>query len=238
MRLSLGPVKLSACPLEDMAIYTDYIAATIMYNLQILPESVMSGIIILAIVLANSSLLALAAGAGGTQLLTSAVGRIMMRVMPDGAVVTSSTDMCYTGFVGKTVDRLMRGPDAPELMWHPRAPSVFMATVGFFVGYGLALQQLYKEEINAKVMSQSTLVSTSIISLLLLVTALIFRISWGCESILGAVGGSLFGIAIGYFGCITLGYVTDRRATNVWGIPLLRDRINNGSALYICPKED
>jgi hypothetical protein len=50
--------------------------------------------------------------------------------------------------------------------------------------------------------------------------------------------GSIFGIAFGYLGAIALGYATDRRATNLWGIPLLRDRINNGSALYICPKAD
>jgi len=221
-----------------MAIYTDYIAATIIYNLQILPEAIMSGVIILAIVLANQSLFALAVGAGGTQLLTGLAGRFMMEKVFGGAKHTTSTDMCTTGFVGKSIDRLMRGPDASELLWHPSAPSIYMSTVGFFVGYGLALQQLYKEEINAKVMNQSTLVSMSVISILLLLTAIVFRISWGCESILGSVGGTLLGLVFGYFGCIALGYATDRRATNVWGIPLLRDRINNGSALYICPKGD
>ena len=121
-----------------MAIYTDYIAAALMYNLQILPESLMTGILILAIVLANQSLLAMAIGAAGTQLLTGAVGRIIMKMMPDAATRTSSMDMCNTGFIGKSWDRLLRGPNAPENFWHPRAPSVYMATIGFFVGYGLA----------------------------------------------------------------------------------------------------
>lgn len=219
-----------------MAVYTDYIAAALMYNLQILPESLMTGILILAIVLANQALLAMAVGAAGTQLLAGAVGRIIMKMSPDAATRTSSMDMCTTGFVAKSWDRLLRG--SAETLWHPRAPSVFTATIGFFVGYGLALQNLYKEEIDAKVMNRSALTTMAVISALLLITALVFRVSSGCESIVGAVGGALFGLAIGYLGCIALGYATDRRATNLWGIPLLRDRINNGSAVYICPKEE
>ena len=209
-----------------------------MYNLQILPETLMTGILILSVVLANPALLAMGAGAAGTQLLTGAVGRLIMKMLPDGATRTSSMDMCNMGFVGKSWDRLFRGPDVAENLWHPRAPSVFMATIGFFAGYGLALQSLYKEEIAAKVVNRASLMTTALITGLLVITALIFRVASGCESIIGAVGGLLFGFAIGYLGCIALGYATDRRGTNLWGIPLLRDRINDGSALYICPKEE
>ena len=216
-----------------MAIYTDYVAAALLYNLQILPETLITGILILAIILANQALLAMAAGAVGTQLLAGAVGRIIMKMNPENAVRTSSMDMCSTGFAGKSLARILN--TEAEHFWHPRAPSIFMATIGFFVGYGFALQTLYKEEIDAKVMSRSSLLTTALISVLLLITAAVFRVSSGCESILGAVMGSLFGIALGYLGVIALGYTTDRRATNLWGIPLLRDRINNGSALYICP---
>lgn len=219
-----------------MAIYTDYVAAALFYNLQILPETLITGILILAIVLANQALFAMAAGAVGTQLLAGAVGRIIMKMNPENAVRTSSMDMCSTGFAGKTLARLLN-PEA-EHLWHYRAPSIFMATLGFFAGYGFALQTLYKEEIDAQVMSRSSLLTTAMISVLLLITAAVFRVSSGCESILGAILGTLFGMALGYLGAVALGYATDRRATNIWGIPLLRDRINNGSALYICPKAD
>ena len=218
-----------------MAFYTDYLAATLMFNLQILPDSLISGLVILAVVLANQAIMALAAGAIGTQLLTGAVGRLIMQMLPGAAERTSSMDMCTAGFIGKFWERLS---NIPENLWHPRAPSVYMATIGFFVGYGAALQTLYKEEIDAKVMSRSSLMTTAIISFLLLVTTIVFRVSFGCESIFGAVAGAAFGILLGYLGAIALGYATDRRATNLWGIPLLRDRINAGSALYICPATD
>jgi hypothetical protein len=218
-----------------MAIYGDRIAAALMYNLQILPESLMCGLIILAIVLANPSIVIVAAGTAGTQLLTKAMGRLVMNFAPDATAVSSSMDACATGFVGKSWDRLLRGTDVPELLWHPKAPSVYMATVGFLAGWGFALSQLYKDEIHAGVVNQKLTVAMTVIVALLFALTLVFRIMTGCDTMLGAFAGAALGTALGYLGAITVGYLSDRRLTNVWGIPLLRDRINSGSAVYICP---
>lgn len=215
-------------------IATDYIAATLMFNLQILPESLITGILILGIVLANQAVLAMAAGGLFTQLLTDTTARILMRMAPGSAALTSSLDMCNNGFLGKSWIRLLSSGENPAALWHPLAPTVFMATIGYFVGYGTALQQLYQEEIRAGLVNSASLITTGILAGIVLVLALVFRIASGCETVLGSLAGAVFGLAIGYFGCITLGYLTDRRTTNLWGIPLLRDRINNGGAVYVC----
>jgi hypothetical protein len=218
-----------------MAIYSDYIAAAIMYNLQILPELVMTGLILLAIVLANPTLVVLAASTGATQLLTGAVGQLIMKFAPDEAVVSSSLDSCHKGFVGKTWDRLLRGTASPDLLWHPKAPSVYLSTMGFLAGWGWALQALYKEEIDHKVLSRSTMTSVGVITALLLILFVGFRILSGCETWIGAAGGVFFGLVLGYLAAVAIGYASNRRLTNIWGIPLLRDRINDGSAVYVCP---
>jgi hypothetical protein len=217
-----------------MAVYSDYIAAAIMYNLQILPESILCGLIILAIVLANPAVVTVAAGVGGTQLLTGAVSRLIMQFAPANAVVTTSMDTCSSGYIGRSWNRLMRG--TPDLLWHPYAPSVYQATVGFLAGWGWGSQQLYKDEISAGAMNGSMMLGFAILAAILVLVAIIFRTSTGCETLLGAVAGAAFGIALGYFGSIMVGYLTNRRLTNIWGIPLLRDRINNGSPLYVCPE--
>jgi hypothetical protein len=218
-----------------MGALTDYTQAAIMFNLQILPESLICGIIILAIILGNPAVATVAAGAAGTQLLTGSVGRIIMNFMPDGAVVTSSNDMCHTGYVGKSWARLIRGTSAPELLWHPKAPSIYLATLGFFAGWGWAIQQLYNDEIDAGVLKKGMLGTFAVLSVLMLGLGMFFRIKSGCDTIMGAIGGALLGIAIGYFGAIALGYATGRKATNIWGIPLLSDRVNGGGPLYVCP---
>jgi hypothetical protein len=213
----------------------DYAVTAVMFNLQILPESLICGLIILAILLANPAVAAVAAGAAGTQLLAGTTGRLIMTYMPDGAVINSSNNMCSTGYVGKSWARLLRGTASPELLWHPKAPSIYLATLGFLAGWGWAINQLYTEEIEAGVMNGKMVATLAVLAAVVLVVGNLFRVMSGCDTIIGAIGGSLFGIAIGYFGAIALGTATGRRGTNIWGIPMLQDRISGGNALYVCP---
>ena len=219
------------------SITSNYIAAAVLYNLQILPETVMAGLIILAVVLANQPLMVLAAAAAFVQLLLGGVGRLVMKFQPEQAVVASSLSSCVStmGFIGKSWQRLINPETAAaNLLWHPLSPSVYMGTVGFFAGWGYALNQLYKDEINAGVLNRSSMMTMGIITGLLLLMALIFRVFSGCETILSALGGTALGAAMGYFLAIAVGYMSDRRLTNIWGMPLLRDRINAGQPVYVC----
>lgn len=196
------------------------------YNLQILPESILSGIIILAIVLVSQPLVALAAGALFTQMLTSVVGKLLMKYMPGNAELTATkcAEVCNPGFAGKAWARLLNGGVDPELLWHPIAPSVYLAMIGYFIGVGLGLWLIYKEEIDANVVRVPSLITTSVISGILLLMAIVFRIYRGCDSAFGAFGGTMIGLLFGYLGTVTLGYATNKRATNIWGIPLIRER--------------
>jgi hypothetical protein len=215
-----------------MSSQTDYIAASLFYNLNILPELLILGNIILAIVLANHSVLAMAIGAIGTNAFTGAINRLLASLIPDSAKHTTSLNSCDAGVLKNPWNNLLYGT---YRIWDARSPSAYLATIAYFVGYGLALQTLYKEEIDTKVVNRGSLIGTAVVSVLILLTVFLYRVFKGCDSVMGAIGGTVLGCIAGYLICVTLGYVTDRRATNIWGIPMLRDRINNGSALYICP---
>jgi hypothetical protein len=213
-----------------MSGYNDFIVESIMYNLQILPETLVCGTIILAVVLANQSLGAIAIGVILTQFIVEGVGSFL-----PGKGIVSSLDMCQSGVMASAMAKLLRGVKNSEKIWRPLAPSVYTATVGFLAGWGYALQQLYSDEIQAGVLSQSTLIGVAILSAIILILAIVFRVFNGCDTLMGAVGGTLLGLLMGYAGCIIVGYATNRKVTNIWGIPLLEDRINNGSPLYYCP---
>jgi hypothetical protein len=216
---------------------SNYMAAALLHNLQILPETLMCGLVILSVVLANQPLLVLTATAALVQLLFGGVGRLVMKFQPEQAVVANSMSSCVSsmGFIGKSWQRLLN-PDAAaaELLWHPLAPSAYMGTIGFFVGWGYALQQLYKDEINAGVLNRSSMMTMGIIAGILMLMTFLFRVFSGCETVLGALGGAGLGFVLGYFLAIAIGYMSDRRLTNIWGMPLLRDRINAGKQVYVC----
>jgi len=212
----------------------DYMVAPLLYHLQILPDTLLMGAVVLAILLANPSVLALALGCAATQAITHAVGATIAAAQPQTAVLRSSMDTCTGGYIGRSWGRLFRG--GTNMLWHPYAPSVYLATVGFFVAYGAALSQLYSEEVAAGMMPRSTLIAMGVITAVFVVLTFVFRIGSGCDSVFGTIAGFVFGFLLGYFTAILTGYFTNRRGTNLWGIPLLRDRINAGSAVYVCPK--
>lgn len=212
----------------------DYLAPALLYHLQILPDTLLMGAIVLAVTLANPAVLALALGCAVTQAITHAAGAAIAATQPQATVIRSSLDTCTGGYVGRTWGRLFRG--GTENLWHPYAPSVYLATVGFFAAYGAALSQLYRDEIDAGMMRRGTLIAMGVLTAVAVVMTVAFRVGSGCESLLAALGGLTLGFLLGYFVAILTGYFTDRRGTNLWGIPLLRDRINAGSAVYVCPK--
>jgi hypothetical protein len=107
-----------------------------------------------------------------------------------------------------------------------------MASIAYLFGFGVALQQIYAVEIE-KFKTGTPLMINAIAGTLLVILAALFRLSTKCDTVTAALGGTVLGFAIGYFGCVLLGYATNRRATNVWGIPFLQDRINKGSAIYV-----
>lgn len=209
------------------------IVATALFNLQMLPELLVCGLVLLTILLSSQPLFFLALSTGGIQLLLGALNRLLIRMTPESAVVSSTTDVCNGGQIGKTWARLLR--NSPDLLHHSFAPSIYIATVSFLTGWGWALQALYKDEVNAGIMSRSTMMAFPILAVFVLLLIVAFRYFQGCDSLVSIAGGAGIGLIGGFFGAIALGYATDRRATNLWGIPLLRDRINNGSAVYICP---
>jgi hypothetical protein len=221
-------------------IWRDYFLETALFNIQILPESLVCGIVLLSILLANQPLMAVAAGGILTQILTYLIGESIMAADPTSSIARSPTDVCSSGYIGKSWEHLLRNillrkEGKPDIYFHAYAPSVYLATVGFFSGWGFALQQLYREEIDAGILRRSTATSMLVITCLMILLVLVYRTMSGCETLFGSLTGISIGILAGYCMCFILGYSTDRRATNVWGIPLLRDRINDGGPVYICP---
>ena len=194
-----------------------------MFNLQILPETLITGICILGVILANNSIVIMAAGGIVIQLLAVIMGKLMMKCMPGSAKPTSSIDMCQNGFVAKSWSRLLSG--TPETLWHPNAPSIFMATITYFFGYGLAVQTLYSDEIQAGVKQRKFMIVASSFSAFLILLCMVFRWASGCDSIFSSTLGAIFGIMVGYLSAIFIGYITNRHATNIWGIPLLQNRV-------------
>ena len=214
----------------------DDIQTGIGYILQTLPDSLITGITVLAVLLGNQSLFTVAASSIFMQALVTGIGYLVIRFNPDSAITRSALEPCTAGYINNYWAQVRGGRNNTD---HPYAPSLYMATVSFFAGWGAGLKQLYADEISQGVLSSSQTTGLLVTAFIIVLAAMIFRIFFiQCESLVGALIGLGTGAALGYVMCIAIGAATGRSSTNIWGMPLLRDRINNGSPIYTCPKTE
>jgi len=189
-----------------------------------LPETLTVGIVVIGILLANSSIIGVSIVLIFTQLITNGIGRILLNLQPGMAVASSSMSPCTMSlFETPLISSMVVGEDGKHY-WHSAAPSIYLSTIGFFTGWGVALQQIYKQEIDRGVLPKGGLIAAMSLSVIILLLAITFRISSGCESLIGAISGSALGILFGFVGCVALSEISNRKATNIWGIPLLRKK--------------
>jgi hypothetical protein len=216
-----------------MALLND-LERGVIYILRVLPDSLVTGITVLSILLGNQALFTVAASSIFMQALVTGIGYLVIQFNPDSAVVRASTEPCVAGYINNYWAQVRGGRNNTD---HPYAPSLYMATVAFFAGWGAALKQLYADEINQGVLDSTQTTAFLVLAFLIVLIAMIVRTTApSCESFIGALIGAATGILVGYLLCITIGYSTNRKATNIWGAPLLRDRIDAGSPIYTCPK--
>jgi len=205
------------------------------YILQVLPDSLITGITVLAILLGNQTLFALAGSSLIMQALVTGIGYIIIKFNPDSVVTRIAEEPCAAGFINNYWARVRGGLANVD---HPYAPSLYLATVAFFAGWGAGLKQLYAEEIDQGVISNSQTTGFLITAFIILAAVMILRIFVSnCETLVGAFVGVATGTLLGYVFSVSLGFATDRKATNIWGMPLLRDRIAAGSPIYTCQKD-
>lgn len=210
--------------------------SSLFYILQTLPDSLVTGITVLSILLGNQALFTIAASSIFMQALITGIGYLVIKLNPDSVVTRASIEPCVAGYINNYWAQVRGGRDNVD---HPYAPSLYMASVSFFAGWGAALRQLYADEITQGVLAGTQANWMLITAFVIVLAAMIFRIFVaGCESLIGALIGLGAGVGLGYLMCISIGYATGRKATNIWGMPLLRDRIDNGSPVYVCPKNE
>jgi len=216
-----------------MALLND-LQTGVIHVLRVLPDSLVTGVTVLSILLGNQALFTVAASSIFMQALITGIGYLVIRFNPDSVIVRASTEPCVAGYINNYWAQVRGGRNNTD---HPYAPSLYMATVAFFAGWGAALKQLYADEINQGVLDSNWTTTFLVLAFLIVLIAIIVRTTNpGCESLIGALIGAASGILLGYLMCIAIGHSTDRKATNIWGAPLLRDRIDAGSPIYTCPK--
>jgi hypothetical protein len=162
---------------------------------------------------------------------------VLQQVLP-GLAKGSSTDSyrCSGRFPGISYESLL-GLGSRNFAGSAEAwPSFYSTFVGFLAGWVGTLPALYAAEIAAQPQRAASTMGGIAILAVLCLTVMLYRISSGCESFtstsVGLLAGFLMGLAIVLF----VSWLSDRRLTNVLGLPLIRGKAEDGKPIYVCER--
>jgi hypothetical protein len=117
-------------------------------------------------------------------------------------------------------------------------PSYYSTFMGFLAGWIGALPALYSEELKAVPEKKAASAAGLIILTCLRVLVMIYRITSECEGFMSTSLGLLAGFLVGLGLVFLAAWITDRRGTNMLGLPLIRNKAADGKPIYVCERPD
>ena len=201
------------------------------YNLQIAPDIFLTTICLFALLLQSPAFTALGGSLLTLTLVQTLLGRAFREIIPDTWKAPNQLDS--TGmFPGMLPERIsLLGTDPKEGY---SIPSYYTMFVGFLLGWMGPLQSVYAQELSSS--PQRALASILSLSFLCLfsVIALLYRFLASQDTffgiVVGVVSGGLLGAGIMYM----ISYLTARRATNIYNLPLIGNVDSASKPIYMC----
>lgn len=143
----------------------------------------------------------------------------------------STSGACSGRFPGSSYLRAAaNGNDITESGW----PSYYASFMGFFMAYLGSLTIIYKDELAASPQRSAATNGGLVVAAIVLTMCIVYRLSSGCDDILGVLVGIATGGILGFTLVNLLAYGSNRSLTNVLALPLLTSTAADGKPIYVC----
>ena len=226
-------------PIEDFfkndsakadAISSSIISSTVetfKSNLEVVPDIFLVTVGIFAILLQSPSFTALTGSLLSINLIQPLIASYLREVVPNTwGVQTKATGM----FPGTSVERMSLGNASPIAS----LPSYYTMFIGTLLGWIGPLYYYYQPELN--ISPQRSLGATISLSFLILFSLilLIYRYLASQDTFYGILFGVGAGGLVGLLLMTIIYYATQRRATNLYNLPLLSTSYGGKDPIYVC----
>ena len=212
-------------------------AAGLRYNLQVFPETVTAAALLFALLFQSPSFAALGGSSILLALIHPQIAQFFSNFVP--GIIDSGPEARCSGFPGGvSFDRIMGMKNSGNFQslvssgW----PSYYNVFVGFLVSYIGTIPLLYQHELNASPKRKASMILGYVVIAITLLTLVVYRLMSGCDTIMGLFVGTLIGAAFGFSMVLLFAYLSDRRLTNILGLPLMRDKAEDGKPIYVCER--
>jgi hypothetical protein len=206
------------------------------YNLEVFPDTVTAAAIIFALLFQSPAFAALGGSSIVLSLIHPTIARFFARTM-NGAVGSGSDPRCSGHFPGISFERIMNMKTTGfQALTDSGWPSYYSVFIGFIISYLGTLPLMYQNELKASPKRKASMILGYIVISIVLLTLAVYRLMSACDTIFGTFVGVLVGVALGFFMVMLLSYLSDRRLTNLLGLPLMRDKAADGKPIYVCER--
>ncbi len=207
------------------------------YNLQVLPDVLLSSTLLFSLLFQSPPLAVFGTGMLLLNFIHKGLAAFTQTYIPNMTYNPANYDRCAGRFPGATYSTLFK--TVQNTVFSTRTdgwPSYYSTFMGFMAGWIGALPSLYATELAAVPEKKAATTAGLIILTVLLLLVMIYRIQAECEGFMSISMGLLAGFVIGVGLVMLTAWATDRRATNVLGLPLIRNKAADGQPIYVCER--
>jgi len=202
--------------------------------LRAMPDSLLLGTSTFALITQSFPLGILVLAMMELILIQVLLSSLIKGIQPNSQV--SSSDHCISGL--PSLYQISAIGNLLSISVFPSGPIFFVVGVLSYIFFSILnfrqeLEELGKEEPEWK----ARLPLSVIFSSSLIVLFVVWRVWSGCDSVLPALGSTVFGFGAGFLIYMIHNYLFGRDAINMLGLPLLADRASGGRPLYVCAKQ-
>ena len=207
------------------------------YNLQVFPDTLTASALLFALLFQSPAL----ASFGGSIVLLNILHPHVARFM--AAFISGTKDaqniaQCSGQFPGLSYERLIGAASSKSFgdLTDTNFPSYYTTFLGFIAAYIGMLPFIYSAELKASQKRQTSTTLGLVTLGLVIATCLVYRIMSSCDSVANALIGVIVGAMLGAFIVGFIAFISERRLTNILGMPLLRNKSADGKPIYVCER--
>jgi hypothetical protein len=207
------------------------------YNLQVLPDVLLSATLLFSVLFQSMPMAFLGTGMILLHFIHKGLAEFSRLYIPNMTYQPSDYTKCSGRFPGATYGMAFNmAKEGIFSTYTDGWPSYYSTFMGFLAGWIGALPALYSEELHAVGEKKAASAAGLIILACLLVLIMIYRIQSECEGFMSTSLGLLAGFLISLVLVFLAAWATDRRGTNMLGLPLIRNKAADGKPIYVCER--
>lgn len=224
--------------LDEMSSLVNFATEGFKYNLQVLPDVITASSLLFALLFQSPPMAVFSVATMVMGLIHTGVAKGFASVFPNMMSTPGTSDRCAGTFPGVSYGRLfgMSQSSAFGKLSDASWPSYYTTFMGFLAGWIGALPTIYAQELSISP-KKSVAATGGLVTLgILLLVVMVYRISSACDTFISTSVGLITGFTIGLLLVFTTAYLSDRRATNMLALPLIRNKAEDGKPIYVCER--